>query len=158
MLWQTLERFHIAGNDAGCPVVVFHDGVDAVANAVVCLTYPYVQREEEMDDGENEEVQLIAKKTPYAECGSGNRNLGLSVVSRWWEIRLLQCQQEHRGGVVRKRTFNSLSRSSAVISLPLALSSFRYTLVSLVLRGIAAEALEEYAMSRDENTVSLKNR
>ena len=89
MFWKSLKPFNIARNNLGRSMVVVHDRVYTIANAVVCLSYPNVQGEEEVDEGEDEEMQLIAEEASYTECGSRYWGLILAVIPCWWEIWLL---------------------------------------------------------------------
>lgn len=62
MLGQAAQILEVLGDDLRGAVVVPHNGPDPIADAVVGQSNADVEREDGVDDGEDEQVELRAKK------------------------------------------------------------------------------------------------
>lgn len=137
MLWEPLQTLNILLDQLWRAMVVVEHTRYPVANSMVGLPKPYIDRKNRMNHCEQEGMKLVLQKfadTYYvsvflsAGCSCSGMRLCLGQLMWLWKIRLgivSNCPNaSQRAASIGKLTARSFSRSSLVRSVPFAFASF----------------------------------
>jgi len=65
VLWQPSQGLYILLDQLGRPVVMIHDGIDSVADGIVCVAELDIEREEGMYEEEDKQMKLLLQELAY---------------------------------------------------------------------------------------------